>query len=156
MCVWKLSPVQPTWTLPQPQFLSLLLQTRGRILNIDNSLAWYSCTFDRQSWECGSPDYMGSASFENILKKIDSTIKEKKEEEKWNVKFITLKSEMWNCLLIFNQSFIFMFVLYHKKSNTVFIFTIFMGIIVFTVNIPDFGSHLQRNVLIKINKFSHK
>jgi len=39
-------------------------------------------TDTRQSWECGSPDYMGSASFENILKKIDSTIKEKKEEEK--------------------------------------------------------------------------
>jgi len=39
-------------------------------------------TDTRQSWECGSPDYMGSASFENILKKIDSTIKEKQEEEK--------------------------------------------------------------------------
>ena len=31
----------------------------------------------RQAWECGSPDYMGTASFENILKKIDKTIKEK-------------------------------------------------------------------------------
>jgi len=35
----------------------------------------------RQAWECGSPDYMGTASFENILKKIDKTIQEKKTNE---------------------------------------------------------------------------
>jgi len=35
----------------------------------------------RQAWECGSPDYMGTASFENILKKIDKTIQEKKINE---------------------------------------------------------------------------
>ena len=28
----------------------------------------------RERWEVGQPDYMGSASFDNILRKIDSTM----------------------------------------------------------------------------------
>ncbi len=28
----------------------------------------------RERWEAGNPDYMGSASFDNILKKIDSSM----------------------------------------------------------------------------------
>ncbi len=36
----------------------------------------------KEAWECGSPDYMGTASFENILKKIDKTIQDKESEGK--------------------------------------------------------------------------
>jgi len=36
----------------------------------------------RQNWEAGSPDYMGSASFTNILKKIDRTLDEEEVIEK--------------------------------------------------------------------------
>jgi len=36
---------------------------------------------NRQSWECGSPDYMGTASFDNILKKLDKTIQDKESEK---------------------------------------------------------------------------
>ena len=28
----------------------------------------------REAWEVGQPDYLGNASFDNILKKIDSTM----------------------------------------------------------------------------------
>jgi len=34
-----------------------------------------------QAWECGSPDYMGTASFDKILQKIDKTIQEKQSEK---------------------------------------------------------------------------
>ena len=36
----------------------------------------------KESWECGSPDYMGTASFDNILKKIEKTIQDKESEGK--------------------------------------------------------------------------
>ena len=36
----------------------------------------------RGNWESGSPDYMGSASFNNILKKIDKTLDEEELVEK--------------------------------------------------------------------------
>jgi len=36
----------------------------------------------RQNWEAGSPDYMGSASFTNILKKMDRTLDEEEVIEK--------------------------------------------------------------------------
>lgn len=36
----------------------------------------------RQNWESGTPDYLGSASFENILKKIDQTIKDRENQAK--------------------------------------------------------------------------
>ena len=36
----------------------------------------------RINWEAGSPDYMGSASFNNILKKIDKTLDEEELVEK--------------------------------------------------------------------------
>jgi len=36
----------------------------------------------RQNWEAGSPDYMGSASFNNILKKMDRTLDEEEVIEK--------------------------------------------------------------------------
>jgi len=36
----------------------------------------------RLSWESGTPDYLGSASFENILKKIDQTIKDRENQAK--------------------------------------------------------------------------
>lgn len=37
---------------------------------------------NRGNWESGSPDYMGSASFTNILKKIDKTLDEEELVEK--------------------------------------------------------------------------
>ena len=37
---------------------------------------------NKESWECGSPDYMGTASFDNILKKIEKTIQDKESEGK--------------------------------------------------------------------------
>merc|ERR1719312_226724 len=36
----------------------------------------------RQNWESGTPDCLGSASFENILKKIDQTIKDRENQAK--------------------------------------------------------------------------
>ena len=39
-------------------------------------------TDNKESWECGSPDYMGTASFDNILKKIEKTIQDKESEGK--------------------------------------------------------------------------
>jgi len=35
-----------------------------------------------QNWEAGSPDYMGTASFTNILKKMDRTLDEEEVIEK--------------------------------------------------------------------------
>lgn len=37
---------------------------------------------NKEAWECGSPDYMGTASFDNILKKIEKTIQDKESEGK--------------------------------------------------------------------------
>ena len=37
-------------------------------------------TDSKEAWECGSPDYMGTASFANILQKIEKTIQEKEKE----------------------------------------------------------------------------
>ena len=56
----------------------------------------------RQAWECGSPDYMGTASFENILKKIDKTIQEKKiNEGKWkNFCFMLEKEIILSCFML--------------------------------------------------------
>ena len=38
------------------------------------SPAWGSSSSDRNQWEKGTPDYTGADSFDNILKKIDSTL----------------------------------------------------------------------------------
>ena len=36
--------------------------------------AWGASSSDRGRWERGTPDYTGADSFDNILKKIDSTL----------------------------------------------------------------------------------
>ena len=38
------------------------------------SPAWGSSSSDRNQWEKGTPDYTGADSFDNIIKKIDSTL----------------------------------------------------------------------------------
>merc|ERR1712037_222639 len=43
-------------------------------LSASGSSAWGSSSSDRNQWEKGTPDYTGADSFDNILKKIDSTL----------------------------------------------------------------------------------
>ena len=38
------------------------------------SPAWGASSSDRNQWEKGTPDYTGADSFDNIIKKIDSTL----------------------------------------------------------------------------------